>query len=113
MSKSASTIHYHEFLAACLSQCELDDRNLKLAFDRMDSERKGYITVQNVADLLGADATEGQVNDMFVEARTSMSNKTDKIYFGDFVRLMNGQVRRGRGYGPGACEKLVTNTRVP
>ena len=91
VSKSASTIHYHEFLAACLSQCELDDRNLKLAFDRMDGERKGYITAQNVADLLGADATEGQVNDMFEEARASLSNKTDKIYFGDFVRLMNGQ----------------------
>ena len=45
----------------------------------MDSERKGYITVGNVADLLGADATESQVYDMFVEARTSMSNKKDKV----------------------------------
>lgn len=39
--KGAGTIRWHEFLAACLSRAEIDDRNLRLAFDRLDTDRKG------------------------------------------------------------------------
>lgn len=39
--KSEPTIRWHEFLAAGLSQAKIDDRNLRLAFDRLDSDRKG------------------------------------------------------------------------
>jgi calcium-dependent protein kinase len=39
--KSEPTIRWHEFLAAGLSQARVDDRNLRLAFDRLDGERKG------------------------------------------------------------------------
>jgi calcium-dependent protein kinase len=39
--KTDTTIRWHEFLAAGLSQARVDDRNLRLAFDRMDSDRKG------------------------------------------------------------------------
>lgn len=41
VSKSDKTIHWHEFIAATLSQCDYDERNLKLAFDRLDYDRKG------------------------------------------------------------------------
>jgi calcium-dependent protein kinase len=36
-----SKIHWHEFLAATLSQCQVDDRNLRQAFERLDSDHKG------------------------------------------------------------------------
>ena len=39
--KGSATIRWHEFLAACLSRAEIDDRNLRLAFDRLDTDRKG------------------------------------------------------------------------
>lgn len=39
--KDEPTIRWHEFLAAGLSQARVDDRNLRLAFDRLDSDRKG------------------------------------------------------------------------
>ena len=39
--KSEPRIHYHEFIAAGLSLCHVDDRNLRLAFDRLDREHKG------------------------------------------------------------------------
>lgn len=39
--KGADTIRWHEFLAACLSRAEIDDRNLRLAFDRLDTDHKG------------------------------------------------------------------------
>ncbi|GMI31634.1 hypothetical protein TrCOL_g1871 [Triparma columacea] len=95
MSKHQQNVHYHEFIAACLSQCEIDDRNLLLAFERMDSERKGYITVSNVRDLMGCDATEEAVEEMFKDAKTRLRETgvggNDKITFEDFVKLMKGQ----------------------
>lgn len=41
VNKSDSTIRWHEFIAAGLSQCKVDNRNLQLAFDRLDTDRKG------------------------------------------------------------------------
>jgi calcium-dependent protein kinase len=41
VKKSETRIHWHEFIAAGLSQCEVDDRNLRLAFDRLDNDHKG------------------------------------------------------------------------
>lgn len=42
--KSEPTIRWHEFLAAGLSQAKIDDRNLRIAFDRLDADRKGYVS---------------------------------------------------------------------
>lgn len=39
--KKDTKIRWHEFIAAGLSQCNFDERNLKLAFDRLDYDRKG------------------------------------------------------------------------
>lgn len=39
--KTETHIQWHGFIAACLSQCQVDDRNLRLAFDRLDSNHKG------------------------------------------------------------------------
>jgi calcium-dependent protein kinase len=41
VNKTETRIHWHEFIAAGLSQCQVDDRNLRLAFDRLDSDHKG------------------------------------------------------------------------
>jgi len=41
VNKSETRIHWHEFIAAGLTQCQVDDRNLRLAFDRLDSDHKG------------------------------------------------------------------------
>ena len=53
--KTETTIHWHEFIAAGLSQCQVDDRNLQIAFERLDSNHKGYITFSDVMALLGRD----------------------------------------------------------
>lgn len=39
--KDEPTIRWHDFLAAGLSQARVDDRNLRLAFDRLDGNRRG------------------------------------------------------------------------
>lgn len=39
--KTEAKIRWHEFIAAGLSQCSFDDRNLRIAFDRLDFDQKG------------------------------------------------------------------------
>ena len=85
-------IHWHEFIAATLSKCEYDDRNLRLAFDRLDFDHLGYITKENLLDIIGADTSEEEVTAMFAEVTAG-----NKIDYGDFVKIMknNGLSKAG------------------
>ena len=47
VKKTETRIRWHEFIAAGLSQCEVDDRNLRLAFDRLDNDHKGVSIKKN------------------------------------------------------------------
>ncbi|KAL7539661.1 hypothetical protein ACHAXR_009485, partial [Thalassiosira sp. AJA248-18] len=93
--KGETSIHWHEFIAAGLSQCQVDDRNLRLAFERLDQEHKGYITFENVIDLMGDDTfeNEDQMLQMWGESMKDVNCKTALINYEDFVLLMKGQKR--------------------
>ncbi len=55
VKKTETTIRWHEFIAAGLSQCEVDDRNLRLAFDRLDNDHKGVsISIVNGVTIYSA-----------------------------------------------------------
>jgi len=90
VSSTATTIHYHEFLAACLSQCHVDERNLHLAFSKLDCERKGYISIDNIIDMIGSDMSEESVRTMFADAMTKLLSSGDTIDFEQFKELMAG-----------------------
>lgn len=93
VSKHETTIHWHEFIAAGLSHCKVDERNLKLAFDRLDSDHTGYITFENFMDLIGNGAahSEEALREMWGEA--SMSSTDACITYEDFLLLMKGQTK--------------------
>ena len=86
-----TTIHWHEFIAAGLSHCKVDERNLKLAFDRLDADHTGYITFENFMDLIGNGAmhSEEVLREMWGEA--SVNNAEAYITYEDFLLLMKGQ----------------------
>mmetsp|Transcript_9796 Transcript_9796/g.21205 ORF Transcript_9796/g.21205 Transcript_9796/m.21205 type:complete len:1067 (-) Transcript_9796:123-3323(-) len=91
--KGETSIHWHDFIAAGLSQCQVDDRNLRLAFERLDQDRKGYITFENVMDLMGDDTFENE-DQMLKMWGESMKDVTLQfINYEDFVLLMKGQRR--------------------
>ena len=96
--KTSTTIRWHEFIAASLSLCRVDDRNLRIAFDRLDSDHKGYISLENVMAFMGyAEDKKGAIREMYeTEMITSEENKDDGIKYEDFVLLMKGQTRNGR-----------------
>lgn len=95
VGNSDTQIHWHEFIAAGLSQCKVDERNLKLAFDRLDSNHKGYITFDNIMDLMGRDGadSEDKMKDMWSESMQDCNCNNARITYDDFLLLMKGQTR--------------------
>lgn len=93
--KTETRIHWHEFIAAGLSQCQVDERNLRLAFDRLDSDHKGYITFENVMDLMGNDAiqSEDAMRRMWGDSMKACNCHNARITYDDFILLMKGQTR--------------------
>jgi len=89
--KTDTTIQWHEFIAAGLSQCDYDDRNLRLAFDRLDSDHKGYISFDDVLDLMGSTGTEESIRAMFQDSLQVCRSKHARLSYDDFLHLMKGQ----------------------
>jgi len=91
--KSETRIHWHEFIAAGLSQCKVDDRNLRLAFERLDADHKGFVTFDNIMDLMGKDGAESEVEmrQMWASSMTSCQCSEGQVTFEDFLVLMKGQ----------------------
>ena len=84
------TIGWREFLSTVLSQAKIDDRNLQLAFDRMDMQRKGYITLQDLRDMLGHSVDADNLEKVWLESLTQVESNLGRIDFDDFKRLMKG-----------------------
>lgn len=93
--KTETRIHWHEFIAAGLSQCQVDDRNLRLAFDRLDSDHKGYIILDDIMDLMGSDAlqSEDDIRRMWGDSIRAVKGQQARITYDDFLLLMKGQTR--------------------
>eukprot|EP00550_Attheya_septentrionalis_P000016 CAMPEP_0198286134 /NCGR_PEP_ID=MMETSP1449-20131203/5274_1 /TAXON_ID=420275 /ORGANISM="Attheya septentrionalis, Strain CCMP2084" /LENGTH=1078 /DNA_ID=CAMNT_0043983777 /DNA_START=234 /DNA_END=3470 /DNA_ORIENTATION=- len=95
--KSETRIHWHEFIAASLSQCKVDDRNLRLAFDRLDNDHKGFITFENIMDLLGNDGAQSEeaMRAMWGDSMKATNCHHARITYADFLLLMKGQTKDG------------------
>jgi Ca2+-binding EF-hand superfamily protein len=97
--KTEPTIRWHEFLAAGLSQARVDDRNLRLAFDRIDTQRKGYVTLEDLRDMLGTSAEAHVLEAGWMESLNECKASLDRITFSDFKRLMKGQPKATKNTG--------------
>jgi len=96
VNKEETTIHWHEFIAAGLTQCHVDDRNLRLAFDRLDSDHKGYITLNDIVNLVGNDdmATEQEMRQMWTESMNNVGSTQEHITYEHFLLIMKGQTEK-------------------
>eukprot|EP00539_Tryblionella_compressa_P011966 CAMPEP_0178807966 /NCGR_PEP_ID=MMETSP0745-20121128/17237_1 /TAXON_ID=913974 /ORGANISM="Nitzschia punctata, Strain CCMP561" /LENGTH=1004 /DNA_ID=CAMNT_0020468053 /DNA_START=129 /DNA_END=3143 /DNA_ORIENTATION=- len=101
VKKTETRIHWHEFIAAGLSQCEVDDRNLRLAFDRLDNDHKGYVTLDDIMDLVGSDSTnEEAMRKMWGDSMKACNCSTARITYDDFLLIMKGQSREEVSHVP-------------
>eukprot|EP00979_Chaetoceros_neogracilis_P002399 scaffold410_cov267-Chaetoceros_neogracile.AAC.47 len=100
--KTETRIHWHEFIAAGLSQCKVDERNLRLAFDRLDADHKGYVTFENIMDMMGKDGTdsEDEMRAMWASSMKACKCHDSQITYDDFLLLMKGQTMQGKELSP-------------
>lgn len=99
VNKADTRIHWHEFIAAGLSQCQVDDRNLRLAFDRLDGDHKGYITLDDIFKLAGNGElqNEDQMRSMWTESMRNLNCTQRHITYDNFLLLMKGQTQEPEG----------------
>lgn len=76
-------IMYTEFLAATIEQLgQIDEERVAEAFDRLDADQSGFITNQDLRDVLGADFPSEHIDRIMNPADT---NKDGKIYWDEFL----------------------------
>uniref|UniRef100_A0A7S2RV54 Calmodulin n=1 Tax=Rhizochromulina marina TaxID=1034831 RepID=A0A7S2RV54_9STRA len=85
-------IGYTEFLAATVSAMGfVRQEQLTEAFDRLDSDDSGYITKENLREILGSAYVADEVDRMIQEADVKHDGRVD---FEEFLNLMNAQTEK-------------------
>ena len=78
-------IRYTEFLAATIeAQGAISEERLAEAFDRLDTDDSGYISADNLADLLGKDFSREEIDDIIQEAAITEDNR---VSYAEFLAL--------------------------
>jgi calcium-dependent protein kinase len=76
-------IMYNEFIAATLeTQHQIEETNLRDAFDRLDSDGNGFISKKNLCCILGENCTDEYVNKVINEVDT---NGDGLISYDEFI----------------------------
>lgn len=75
-------VSYSEFLAAALSQrFHQDEKRIRDAFERLDVDKSGYVTQENLRQVLGDDMDsvggESGLKDMIAEVDTKGDGRLD------------------------------------
>ena len=87
-----NVINYTEFLAACLeAQGELEEFRLAEAFDLMDSDDSGYISRDNLRQILGMHSDEDYIDKLIAEADF---DRNGKISYAEFLRCFSRESKR-------------------
>ena len=94
VGKSEPRVHWHEFIAACLPTCKVDDRNLRIAFDRLDQDHNGYITYEEVVQMIARDADEDEdaLRRAWTQSVEEYHCEQSHFKFEDFCRLIHSYV---------------------
>jgi hypothetical protein len=78
-------IQYCEFLAATIEATSaISEERLAEAFDRLDSDDSGYISADNLHELLGSHIPQEEINAIIKEADL---NKDNQISYPEFLAL--------------------------
>lgn len=91
MSKTQTTIRWHEFLAAGLSMAQYDDRNMQLAFERLDTEHHGFLTIDDLAEVLGNGNGKETLEGIWRGSIEELEISSERITYEDFAKLVKGR----------------------
>jgi len=78
-------VHYSEFLAATIeSHGKISEEQVAECFDRLDNDDSGYISRENIVDLLGGNIPQSYIDHIMLEADL---NNDNKISYKEFLGL--------------------------
>ena len=81
----SGAIRYTEFLAATMEmQGAIREELLAEAFDRLDSDDSGFISAENLFEILGGGFSRDEIDEIIHEANGGKSNK---ISYAEFLKL--------------------------
>ena len=87
-----NVIDYTEFLAATLeTQGAIEEYRLSECFDQMDSDDSGFISRENLRDLLGKNSSEYLIDMLMEEADIK---KDGRISYEEFLQVLSQEHRR-------------------
>merc|ERR1712232_138371 len=82
-------IHCNEFIAACLQEkYYMDEHYIRDAFDKLDTEHHGYITVEDLRALLGRRTTQERAQEILMEAELENHGDDHKVSYQEFLKFM-------------------------
>ena len=82
-------VHYSEFLAATMeAHGAISEERIAEAFDRLDSDDSGYISVQNIRGFLGESISEEYASSIIDEADPNHDHQID---YTEFLALWNAE----------------------
>lgn len=93
INTKTNSIKWHKFITAGLSRCDYDDRNLRLAFNRLDRSEKGHITIGDLNEMLRSNdgSMDEVILDMWKDGMKCIECKNkDRINFEDFQCFFKG-----------------------
>jgi Ca2+-binding EF-hand superfamily protein len=80
---------YTEFLASTIEACgRIEEDRIAEAFDRLDSDDTGFISKENLREVLGENSTEKEVNAIM---SASDKDRDGKISYADFLATFREQ----------------------
>lgn len=87
-------IRYTEFLAATIeARGAIGEERIAEAFDRLDSDDSGYISAENLRELLGSDLPESEIDDILCECASSQDGR---VSYHEFLSLWEVQTEDKR-----------------
>lgn len=81
-------IHWSEFLAATLNFSVLGEKELQKAFNRLDCDNSGCITLDNLKQLVGEDMSENELVEMLVDATGRENSSLQGIQYDEFKKIV-------------------------
>jgi EF-hand domain pair len=88
-------IRYTEFLAATIeARGAISEERLAEAFDRLDSDDSGFISAENLIEMLGKDFPRDQIDEIIQES--SLHNDKQQISYAEFLNLWEGKHEQRR-----------------
>ena len=108
-SNSDGIISYEEFLRASINQKKfLDEKNLRLAFDRFDLNKDGKLSKEEIRKILGTSNFE------YIDTLLLLidDNKDGYISFDEFKNLMKGVIVPNRNDTKFFFEKKLSSSQI-